>query len=952
MTRYTVARVALFLLLAVMLNAPWNEVATVEKQRNSTIPTQYTKSNAPHSSPPLAHSSRELQSKRTSCKGSWRLPPNQTRFCRAYDATSAIAASRLRRIRIPTTHRKLLCDASSPAAMMKNCSLAQCHGAPDCLLRIPSPHCPHAAVLLPFSLPVHIKSHRRLAQALTQTLAPSLTLEERALGTFDGYPVARIQQCADLAMQSYCEHFFQLLPPHDNVCSDPAACHNRTQMLRCVAFRYHHYSRGTSKPMPNQPIFGFLHRSEWRPSLLRDDLRLAVLHGPDTTFRANRDGHQTPRVKIGVRGVFGEVVPLGLRVHIVVTLFVSECMGDAGAGNRTVLVQQAREWVSPRRGTAASLDPASSEVEFNVGVVNFGPWIGCKLTLRAVGEPQELASGAELPPLVKEVHSMLQYDSEAVRLAHELVPGEAATRRGSGTCAPYLRADECCLNGMTAFHVGGGEEGRPLSRAAFGGKWEETAVYLRVTPSAGGHEHPCISIVDGHLSSFEFHGVAVFPWLVVRNRCTPQEMASYALTNDTGEVHFELRKVQGNIFVSDARAVLKLTVFNDCGTSTLPLRSSLMFQNASSRPMYKGIVTRPLVSISAHQSLDALREQLQNIAAFVPSSVVIIHLSPSWNVDMKAIVRLNGTAHPFIILNPNRYRHSKQKLAQVQLAGARYVAEALPWVAWTHVILFASNELFVRAGVEEHLQHYDISFPGRPRPRQAISVMHSFNMSRPDIRFVDPGDFERMFDFWGLARGEGDIHGEFAFNRMLRTLGLTRYATHQLVTEGTFYNRSIAVRLSRVLDAFFDEDDGDCIDSFLSVSEAFLLQILQSSCGVQNRSLSDDIQYNVLRDPTLVPPKFVANEAALLMQELRTAHCGDKTGTVSWLNSDWIMSENDVIASRCSPFEGPFSFKRFSRLVSTPVRAFVEAIGRNPRQVSLLREDSEMCGQVRWSLQR
>ncbi|CUG27577.1 Hypothetical protein, putative [Bodo saltans] len=500
---------------------------------------------------------------------------------------------------------------------------------------------------------------------------------------------------------------------------------------------------------------------------------------------------------------------------------------------------------------------------------------------------------------------------------------------------------------MTAFHVGGGEEGRPLSRAAFGGKWEETAVYLRVTPSAGGHEHPCISIVDGHLSSFEFHGVAVFPWLVVRNRCTPQEMASYALTNDTGEVHFELRKVQGNVFIPNGSVALPLSVFADCGRAGVLEDEPLI--STSDSLLYNGRPVKLLISLAVHEHYEVVAQQLSNIAVFAPSSVVVLHIAPTWNVDMATILQLNGTAHPHIEINPRRHIHSKQKLAQVQLAGARYVAEALPWVAWTHVILFASNELFVRAGVEEHLQHYDISFPGRPRPRQGISVLHSFFGGRPEMRFFDPEYHNRGYHYWGQNKGDGGLHGEFAFNRMMKLLGLQTYSSHQLYTEGTFLNRSIAVRLSTVLDTLFDEGDGDCLDSWMSVSEAFILQVLQNACG-QRRSPSASDTGDIHLVSQLMPRSWNATEARQLMLELEVARCGDKTGSVSWLGHVWFTNKRDVFAARCSPFEGPFSFKRFERDTNNPVRVEVDIIQSNATLAMQRRErlDTGRCSRLEW----
>ncbi|CUG28165.1 Hypothetical protein, putative, partial [Bodo saltans] len=199
---------------------------------------------------------QNLAAHRSVCKGSWRLPPNQTRFCRSHDGLAALSTSRLRRFDLPE-RSKLLCDAESPLSITR-CSTEECRDARGCLLAFPSPHCQFPSVIVPFTSPSHMDGG--MEASASRVFTEPLTAAEASLGTFEGYPVARLQQCADLAMQSYCDHAFQLIPERHAVCSfrgsatseNAQSCHNRSRMLKCVAFRYHHYSRGSLQPLPSQ----------------------------------------------------------------------------------------------------------------------------------------------------------------------------------------------------------------------------------------------------------------------------------------------------------------------------------------------------------------------------------------------------------------------------------------------------------------------------------------------------------------------------------------------------------------------------------------------------------------------------------------------------------------------------------------------------------------------------
>ncbi|CUG88856.1 membrane-associated protein, putative [Bodo saltans] len=770
---------------------------------------------------------------RSQVQGSWRLPLNQTRFCRAYDGLSALERSRLLRLPLDGANLEvrsnLLCDEHSPASITQ-CFHEECHEGAGCLIAVPSPHCRYPSVVVPFRQPSRTMRHQMRRAAVMHLPATLTPYEEAVMGNYSSYPLARLQQCADFAMQSYAHHAFQLLDA-------------RT----CVVYRYFAYAFRAHSPVQRLPIFTFLHRSEMQPSLFRDNLRFVVLSGVDgKTVRVASTNNNRPQpfvVKISLRGGgFGEIVPLGIRVHIVATTYISDCYGASVAAlaaieNRTVLLaQQAQDWASPQENTPAALSPETAELSFRMGGeigLTLSSWAGCKLKVRVVGHPTEISSGTALPQLRKEIEALIVYDSADVRLAHDM----SSINNITTSCAPFLREDECCLNGVRANHVAVVSlTPLVLSRAAFSSRWEGKAVFLRLATE----HHPCVSVVDGHISSFDYRGTAEFPWLVVRNRCSADVVASIiaaANANITttsaaaSSVQLELRLVEKNVLLPGATLSLSLQIFGSCssrrGNSNAVRKRTTPPPSALSPPRYNGQDVVVLVSLAVHEKADIVAQQLRNIAAFVPSSVVVLHISASWlDVNLAYFYSLNGTAHPHVIVNTKRSLFGFTKLALVQMSNCLFVAEKMPWVKWTHVVLFASNELFVKSGLEHHLQHFDMSFPGRPSPRQAISVLHSFSTGRPEIEFVDPEDRNRAFTYKGRHRDIGgtSLHGEFSFNRMLQLLGLHAYSTHQLYTEGSFFNRSIALRLAFILDVLFDESEGDCVNSHISVSEAFLLQ--------------------------------------------------------------------------------------------------------------------------------
>jgi hypothetical protein len=89
---------------------------------------------------------------------------------------------------------------------------------------------------------------------------------------------------------------------------------------------------------------------------------------------------------------------------------------------------------------------------------------------------------------------------------------------------------------------------------------------------------------------------------------------------------------------------------------------------------------------------------------------------------------------------------TKDRVAQVSLSSARYVAEHHPWVPWTHTMQFASNEMFVRAGLVEYIRDNRIAL---------TSISYTIGKyMKPELTsrrfYVDPDLQVRAVHYWSV----------------------------------------------------------------------------------------------------------------------------------------------------------------------------------------------------------
>lgn len=442
------------------------------------------------------------------------------------------------------------------------------------------------------------------------------------------------------------------------------------------------------------------------------------------------------------------------------------------------------------------------------------------------------------------------------------------------------------------------------------------------------HQQGCLRLVDGYVSYVESSGgegdEARFPSLILQNICglSPEAWAAAPSTYtvralmpfspplssaEGGEIDFVFSSVDVNL--RDIQKALASHSDVSGHTANSKRKKLSAVANASG-------TERILISLCVHQGLDALEAQLKNIAAFVrvtstpkhvepqPASVVVLHISPMWTLtaeEWARLHRLNGTAHPFVIVNPHRHPVSFSLLAAVQLRNVKYVCEAFPWLNIEYVLLMASNELFLRRGIVEFVRRFDASTAANweqrkwsssySYPRSAIRMFHSYpNGKAHDAAMIDTAEDVLLRPSTFPSWSERSVIPPFGVAGCVHWLkrALERHAltppdvlpTMQLFTEGSYFKLNVALWLDNILSDVFPLDSVHnaseaCFQNWYSWSEVVLHTVLYSAC------------------------------------KQRLA-CGPRVGSVAWNRPDWFVTPRDIWLARCSPFDGFFIMKRVS----------------------------------------
>lgn len=180
-----------------------------------------------------------------------------------------------------------------------------------------------------------------------------------------------------------------------------------------------------------------------------------------------------------------------------------------------------------------------------------------------------------------------------------------------------------------------------------------------------------------------------------------------------------------------------------------------------------------LFSIPVHERPEIVRDQIRNIKAFCPDSVVCLHVSRSAGDDITAY--LNVAKEEGALVNPNRLDtgNDHSGIFHVHCSNFCFVRdEGVPFYAIT---LLSSNELLIRTGLEDFIQERRVGC-------QTVLAETTAN--------------------WHLFRY--DLLEKLRGNGFLQHLGVDTYFGGQ--AEGQFYRAEIFEIIAKAYTDFFPSD--------------------------------------------------------------------------------------------------------------------------------------------------
>lgn len=205
------------------------------------------------------------------------------------------------------------------------------------------------------------------------------------------------------------------------------------------------------------------------------------------------------------------------------------------------------------------------------------------------------------------------------------------------------------------------------------------------------------------------------------------------------------------------------------------------------------------ISITAHERLATLEEQVTNIMVFCPEAITVIHINaalagriardPQQRLAMLRLMRRRG-----VLVNPVNLETKWAHILHAHLSNIRLVRDAGLVVG--HFLLMSSGDLLFRPGLEAHVAAFDAGVD----------------------QFVMGADWQ-----WADRVMADPVAGQ-----VLESSGLDRLRTS--LHEGTFYHAPLAYRILDRLDAMVSDWS---YDTTYPKEEVFLPSLVQASGGTR-----------------------------------------------------------------------------------------------------------------------
>ena len=528
-----------------------------------------------------------------------------------------------------------------------------------------------------------------------------------------------------------------------------------------------------------------------------------------------------------------------------------------------------------------------------------------------------------------------------VTLSHDRTIGSAA----------LLRENECIVTNLAIRFLAPAEhvDRNELYLAASHRNGDFVSFYISNQSHRRDTNVTCFSLVDGHSLLLRPGPVTPFSSVVVRNDCVGATIASFADDDDRPTVIL----TGPALYEANMTLAIPLEQLLSCGRIGSPRTDGEISGDKS----YVDALP-VLISSSQYRCAECVLDQLGNFNAFAPNSIVIMRIDEEINDEEVEQILQRGLSnfHPVVFYHRQSYGGTLHgHPTHSHALNIEWMEKHHQEISYSHVICVASNELLVRAGVEHFVKQYDLSglnadvTSGFMTDKVNLFEFHSCLYCEDD-ESLRTG---HSLSSWGLD--EFGVRSEFHIAAIMRKYKLKKWPIRQVYLEGSFYRREIALVLSRII---LEEFDG--LGMTNSTHNLLTGNLLPEDQRHYNRGPFAFVQWyascevlNMLIFHSLCDDDLPGNKEshfdytpALLGLGDRPggrAKCGEHVGTMLWRNPDWEVQKDDVQLLRCSPFAGPFSFKRFPMDASNPARKDVLNLQKNFTRSRLLRDSYEDC---------
>lgn len=207
---------------------------------------------------------------------------------------------------------------------------------------------------------------------------------------------------------------------------------------------------------------------------------------------------------------------------------------------------------------------------------------------------------------------------------------------------------------------------------------------------------------------------------------------------------------------------------------------------------------RIVVSIPVHEKTEVINDQIKNIKKYIKNPIIVLHISRSFYKSHKESEIKAGDD---VYINPIHLQTKWGGIYQTHVSNFKYIKNKL---AFDYFLLQASNDAFVKNGIENYISQYDAGINYR------ILWQH-------DSRW------------WPCSCANDDM----ALKKIMNSIGVTRIIASQI--EGSFYKKGVFDYIVNVLDRVISEEDIENFN-FYGREEVYFSTIAQkvvdfSRCG-------------------------------------------------------------------------------------------------------------------------